>query len=291
MRSLERFVLLQASLFGDPLLIRVGLNETMDSVAKRIQQRLGIKDEDFAKWEFRQMKGILTSESDIIPFDDVVSDRFKSDNVKTYLGGYGANYLGLQHAVTHSRRPSTHTPIHAAELLKVSHSVSFVYTSYTIFSSLWAMRSPPSDKCTQAHFDISHWSTTKWGIATVCRLDVESRGGRSVRWPKMFHLHRSNMLHSFWPLSGTCPSMPIVCQPFQHMLLYYIFPNSRSLPVSIAPLLCMEVASRILPEIDMCINDDFNIHCLPNAPCICVVVGGIESFLNLANSYSQEWYL
>ena len=52
------------------------------------------------------MKGILTSESDIISFEDVVSDRFKSDNGKTYIGGYGSDYLGLQHAVTHSKRAS-----------------------------------------------------------------------------------------------------------------------------------------------------------------------------------------
>ena len=96
----------------------------MDSVAKRIQQRLGIKAEEFAKREFRRIKGFETSDSDIIQLDDVVLNRFKSNDGEIFLEGYGTNYLVLQHAVTHSRRPSTHAPVQAVELLKVGHSVT-----------------------------------------------------------------------------------------------------------------------------------------------------------------------
>jgi len=43
---------LQVTLFGDTISMRVGAEETMRELAARIQKRLEIPDEEFAKWKF-----------------------------------------------------------------------------------------------------------------------------------------------------------------------------------------------------------------------------------------------
>lgn len=88
--------------FGDPLIVRAGLEETMGSLASRIQKRLEIKDEDFAKWQFRYVKGIMTSDADLIQPDDIVCERFGVHLENSNRSA--SDYLGLQHAITHTKR-------------------------------------------------------------------------------------------------------------------------------------------------------------------------------------------
>lgn len=85
------------------MIIRAGAEETMKSLSERIQNRLQIKDEDFAKWQFRHLRGILTSDGDILEPEDIVSERF--GGILKNKDRMSADFLGLQHAVTHSKRP------------------------------------------------------------------------------------------------------------------------------------------------------------------------------------------
>ena len=88
--------------FGNPVIVRVSAKETMESLANRIQRRLEVKDEDFAKWQFRQLKGIMTSDPDLLDPEDIVSERFSAAVLSN--GTMPIEYLGLQHAVTHAKR-------------------------------------------------------------------------------------------------------------------------------------------------------------------------------------------
>merc|ERR1719214_186990 len=79
--------------FGDPFLIMVGSVETLASVRARIQAKLGVSDEEIAKWK---LAVVSFGRVEYLEDDDVVRSRFrKHDNY-----GNWDDYLGLEHAQT-----------------------------------------------------------------------------------------------------------------------------------------------------------------------------------------------
>jgi hypothetical protein len=48
--------------FGDPLLLRVGVEEELGAVKQRLQAQLGVSEEEFAKWQFAAVTGKGTPE-------------------------------------------------------------------------------------------------------------------------------------------------------------------------------------------------------------------------------------
>lgn len=87
----------------------VGAEETMKELSQRIQKRLGIPDEDFAKWKFCHVKGISATAADWLEPGDVVVDKFPRQS--SIFGGRGdQSYLGLVHSVTHAKRAPTRIP-------------------------------------------------------------------------------------------------------------------------------------------------------------------------------------
>ena len=91
-----------ASNFGDPILVGVDEGETLASVKARIRERLGVKEEGFAKWTFHAVTGHTTSR--LLTDADTVADKIPP----TKDTGYYAppNYLGMEHANTGPRRPT-----------------------------------------------------------------------------------------------------------------------------------------------------------------------------------------
>ena len=96
-------------MFGDAICMLVGAAETMRDLSLRIQSRLGVPDEEFAKWKFCHVKGISASAADWLEPEDIVVDKFpRQSNV---FGGSGEqSYLGLVHSVTHAKRAPTRIP-------------------------------------------------------------------------------------------------------------------------------------------------------------------------------------
>ena len=86
---------------GDPLCIRVDVNMTIADVVQRIQTRLQIPDEEFAKWKFYLVKSFAAVED--LHLDDVISDIFPRQSLHD-LGGVNQTYLGLYHAIKHSSK-------------------------------------------------------------------------------------------------------------------------------------------------------------------------------------------
>ena len=93
-------------MFGDSICMRVSTEERMDELAKRIQARLAVPDEDFAKWRFCVVKGISSTSAEWLEADDIVAEKFTRQS-GIYGGGGDQPYLGLHHSVTHSKRPQT----------------------------------------------------------------------------------------------------------------------------------------------------------------------------------------
>ena len=76
---------------GDPFLLLVGAEETTASVQLRVQQKLGLSDDELAKWKFAV---VSFGRVEYLEDDEVVKLRFrKQDNY-----GNWDDYLGLEHA-------------------------------------------------------------------------------------------------------------------------------------------------------------------------------------------------
>ncbi|KAH0891231.1 hypothetical protein HID58_053660 [Brassica napus] len=76
--------------FGDPFVLVIHEGETLEEIKTRIQKKLHVPDEDFAKWKFAFFS---TGRPDYLQDTDVVYNRFQRKDV------YGAweQYLGLEH--------------------------------------------------------------------------------------------------------------------------------------------------------------------------------------------------
>lgn len=98
----------QVNLFGDMICMQVGAEETMEQLAGRIQRRLGVADEEFAKWKFCHVKDFSTSAADWLEPSDIVTEKFPKQS--SMFGGFGEqSFLGLVHSVTHAKRATTRT--------------------------------------------------------------------------------------------------------------------------------------------------------------------------------------
>ena len=76
--------------FGDPFLVLIGPEETLASVRQRIQAKLGVSDEEIAKWK---LVVVSFGRVEYLEDDDVVRPRFrKHDNY-----GNWDDYLGPEH--------------------------------------------------------------------------------------------------------------------------------------------------------------------------------------------------
>ncbi|KAI3866554.1 hypothetical protein MKX03_014825 [Papaver bracteatum] len=76
--------------FGEPFFLAVHEGETLDAVKLRVQKKLQIPDEEFAKWKF----AILSSgQREYLQDSDIVSTRFQG---KDFYGAW-AQYLGMEH--------------------------------------------------------------------------------------------------------------------------------------------------------------------------------------------------
>ncbi|CAN7107268.1 unnamed protein product [Brassica rapa subsp. narinosa] len=80
----------QVQNFGEPFFLVIHEGETLEEIKSRIQKKLRIPDEDFAKWKFASFS---MGRPDYLQDTDVVYDRFQRKDV------YGAweQYLGLEH--------------------------------------------------------------------------------------------------------------------------------------------------------------------------------------------------
>ena len=78
----------------------------MGALAKRVQARLGVTNEEFAKWKFCHVKGISSSSAEWLAPDDVVTQRFTRQS-GLYGSGGEQPYLGLHHTITYSKRQQT----------------------------------------------------------------------------------------------------------------------------------------------------------------------------------------
>eukprot|EP00803_Ostreobium_quekettii_P004318 evm.model.scf_1518.4 EVM.evm.TU.scf_1518.4 scf_1518:22440-34055(-) len=102
-----------ATTFGDPFWLRIRQGETLADVKPRIQDKLGVPGDEFAKWKFafsaRQMHHPLEYLDD---GDDVLSKfprlpLFSQNSCRYYGGEYC--FLGLEHEDTRPRRPAQHS--------------------------------------------------------------------------------------------------------------------------------------------------------------------------------------
>ncbi|KAH0927445.1 hypothetical protein HID58_019701 [Brassica napus] len=80
----------QVQNFGEPFFLVIHEGETLEEIKSRIQKKLRVPDEDFAKWKFASFS---MGRPDYLQDTDVVYDRFQRKDV------YGAweQYLGLEH--------------------------------------------------------------------------------------------------------------------------------------------------------------------------------------------------
>ena len=79
--------------FGEPFLLLLGETETTTSVRARVQAKLGLSDEELAKWK---LAVVSFGRVEYLEDDEVVKNRFrKHDNY-----GNWDDYLGLEHAQT-----------------------------------------------------------------------------------------------------------------------------------------------------------------------------------------------
>jgi len=83
--------------FGDPFLLLLGANETTQSVRARLQAKLGLTDEEFAKWK---LAVVSFGRVEYLEEEEIVKQRFrKQDNY-----GNWDDYLGLEHAQAQGRK-------------------------------------------------------------------------------------------------------------------------------------------------------------------------------------------
>ncbi|KAI3856931.1 hypothetical protein MKX03_012339 [Papaver bracteatum] len=83
----------QAQFFGDPFFLVIHEGETLDVVKMRIQKKLQVPDEEFAKWKFTFPTWLRRHE--YLQDSDIVPSRFQ----RSSFCGYGTRelYLGLEH--------------------------------------------------------------------------------------------------------------------------------------------------------------------------------------------------
>ncbi|KAK4279205.1 hypothetical protein QN277_016942 [Acacia crassicarpa] len=91
---------MQIQNFGDPFFLVIHEGETLADIKVRIQQKLQVPDEEFAKWKFAF---ISLGQPEYLQDSDILSSRFQRRDV------YGAweQYLGLEHADNAPKRPYT----------------------------------------------------------------------------------------------------------------------------------------------------------------------------------------
>ncbi|KAF2599262.1 hypothetical protein F2Q68_00007126 [Brassica cretica] len=87
----------QVQNFGEPFFLVIHEGETLEEIKNRIQKKLHVSDEDFAKWKFAFMS---MGRPEYLQDSDVVYNRFQRRDV------YGAfeQYLGLEHTDTTPKR-------------------------------------------------------------------------------------------------------------------------------------------------------------------------------------------
>ncbi|KAI3906978.1 hypothetical protein MKW92_023594 [Papaver armeniacum] len=82
---------MQVQNFGDPFFFVIHDGETLDAVKFRMQKKLQVSDEEFAKWKFATLS--LLHPPEYLQDSDIVLSRFQPKDV------YGAwQYLGLEHS-------------------------------------------------------------------------------------------------------------------------------------------------------------------------------------------------
>ncbi|KAH8931222.1 hypothetical protein BDL97_19G010400 [Sphagnum fallax] len=83
--------------FGEPFFLVMRDNETLGEVKERIQKKLQVPDEEFAKWKFAFLS---LGRPEYLQDGDIVASRFQKRDT------YGAweHYLGLEHADTAPKR-------------------------------------------------------------------------------------------------------------------------------------------------------------------------------------------
>ncbi|PWA85934.1 MATH-like protein [Artemisia annua] len=91
---------IQVQNFGDPFFLVIHEGETLADVKIRIQKKLHVSDDDFAKWKFAFLS---LGRPEYLQDMDIISSRFQKKDV------YGAweHYLGLEHPDTTPKRPFT----------------------------------------------------------------------------------------------------------------------------------------------------------------------------------------
>lgn len=88
--------------FGEPFYLKIGETETLAAVKVRIQRKLGVSDEDFAKWQFAFCS---LGRPEYLIDSDVVAHRFS--HTRRDWGGTWEYYLGLEHEDKGVRRPAS----------------------------------------------------------------------------------------------------------------------------------------------------------------------------------------
>lgn len=86
--------------FGDPFFLLIREGETLEQIKPRIQAKLGVKDEEFAKWKVAFVPMSLRPE--YLADSDEVATRFSGR--PSYASGQDQNYLGLDHPDKHPKR-------------------------------------------------------------------------------------------------------------------------------------------------------------------------------------------
>ncbi|KAI3914507.1 hypothetical protein MKW92_004446 [Papaver armeniacum] len=86
--------------FGEPFFLVIHEGETLDAVKLRIQKKLQVPDEEFAKWKFRSPP--CPGRSEYLQDSDIVSSRFP----RSYGQDYGPRneYVGLEHSDSSPKR-------------------------------------------------------------------------------------------------------------------------------------------------------------------------------------------
>ena len=102
----DHSVAVQVHNFGDPFLFRVTDSETLADIRPRIQNKLGVADEEFAKWKFAVICSLRPP--DYLQDDDVVAAKFVKSN-SNYNSAPDSMYLGLEHIDTQPHRHRHHT--------------------------------------------------------------------------------------------------------------------------------------------------------------------------------------
>uniref|UniRef100_A0A7N0VJD6 ubiquitinyl hydrolase 1 n=1 Tax=Kalanchoe fedtschenkoi TaxID=63787 RepID=A0A7N0VJD6_KALFE len=84
--------------FGDPFLLSIHEDETLADVKKRIQKKLWVPDEEFAKWKFAF---VSLGRPEYLKDSDILSSKFQ---MRRDVYGAWEQYLGLEHVDTTPKR-------------------------------------------------------------------------------------------------------------------------------------------------------------------------------------------